>query len=216
MRLHRGGRFRSWLGARFGGDAELGSRVWRRILHGLGAGVLVYYLLPPNVLVGLPNAIIPILALLAVFVLEGLRLAGHVEIPVIRPYEAHRPASYSYFALALVIAVLLFPEPIAVAVVLGTAFVDPLAGELRRSPLHHRLYPTIPFLVYVGLAALALVVIGGYPLASGVGLAVLASLLALLAEWPAWGPVDDDLAMTLVPGAVLYLLVYLVPALGGA
>ncbi len=213
MRLHRGGRFRSWLGARFGGDAELGDRIWRRILHGLGAAVLVYYLLPANVLLGIPNQAIPLIALAAVLVLEGLRLAGYVEIPVIRPYESHRLASYAYFAIALVVAVLLFPEPIAAAVILGTAIVDPLAGELRLSSRYRRLYPALPYAAYVGLTTLALVGIGHYPGGSAVGLALLAAALALIAEWPKWGPVDDDLAMTLVPAVALDVLVYLVPAL---
>jgi hypothetical protein len=213
MRLHRGGRFRSWLGARFGGDAELGNRIWRRILHGLGALVLVYYLLPPNVLFGVPNPVIPLIALAAVFVLEGFRLGGYVEIPVTRPYEAHRLASYAYFGIAMVIAVLLFPEPIAAGVILGTALVDPLAGELRLSQHYRRLYPAVPYATYVGLATLALIGIGHYPGASALGLALLAAALAVAAEWPQWGVVDDDLAMTLVPGVALDVLVYLVPAL---
>ena len=213
MRLHRGGRFRAWLGTRLGGDAELGNRIWRRILHGLGAVVLVYYLLPPHVLFGLPNAVIPLLALAAVFVLEALRLAGDVEVPVTRPYEAHRLASYAYFAIAMVVSVLFFPEPIAAAVIVGTALVDPLAGELRASARYARLYPSVPYLVYVALAAVTLLAVGHYPVASAVGLAALAGGIAIVAEWPKWGPVDDDLAMTLVPGVVLYVLVYLVPSL---
>lgn len=213
MRLHRGGRFRAWLGAGFGGDAELGDRIWRRILHGLGALVLVYYLLPPNVLFGVPNFMIPLLALAAVLVLEALRLTGYVEIPVIRSYEAHRLASYAYFAIAMVVSVLLFPEPIAAAVILGTAVADPLAGELRRSARFRRWYPFAPYVVYVGLATVALLGVGRYPVGSAFGLSVLAGILAMAAEWPKWGTVDDDLAMTLVPGVVLGLLVYLVPAL---
>ena len=213
MRLHRYGRFRSWLGRRLGGDAQLGDRAWRRILHALGAAVLLYYLLPPNVLFGAPNTIIPVLALIAVLVLEGLRLGGYVEVPAIRPYEAHRPASYAFFGIALVAAVLLFPEPIAAAVILGTAWVDPLAGELRQSARYRKLYPGLPYATYVGLTLLALSAIGAYPIVSALGLGLLAAAVALVVEWPKWGVVDDDLAMTIVPGAVLYGIVYLLPAL---
>lgn len=213
MRLHRGGRFRAWLGARLGGDAALGDRIWRRILHALGAGVLLYYLLPPNVLVVAPNWVIPLLALAAFGALEVLRLNGWVEVPAIRSYEEHRPASYAYFALAIVAAILLFPEAIAAAVVLGTAMVDPIAGELRRTPSGRRWYPYVPFVVYLGLAGVAFVAIGHWPLAPSLGLAALAAALAVAAEMPKWKYVDDDLAMTLVPGVVLDLIVYLVPAL---
>ncbi|HEV2166748.1 MAG TPA: hypothetical protein VGS23_07245, partial [Thermoplasmata archaeon] len=162
MRLHREGRLRGWLGRRFGGDAELGERIWRRCLHVLGAGVLVYYIVPPGFFRVVPNPVALLLALLMVLLLDALRLRGHVELPTIRPFERSRLASFAYFAIGLVLAVLLFPEAIAVAVVLGTALVDPLIGELRLSESARRAYPSVPLLAYGAIAFGAFLGVGGW------------------------------------------------------
>lgn len=212
-RLHRGGRFRAWLGARLGGDAELGNRALRRILHCIGAAILIYYVLPPNVLVVAPNYAILLLGLAAILVIEALRLGAGLEVPTIRPYEEHRLASYAYFAIAIVLALLLFPPPIAAAVVLGTALVDPLIGELRRSPRYPHAYPAVPFVLYTGFAVGAFIGLGAWTPLSALALGVLAAALALAAERPKWVHVDDDLAMTLVPAVVVYALVLVAPEL---
>ena len=46
LRLHRGGTFRRRLALAFGRDEAAGDIVWRRLVHGAGAFVLVYYLVP--------------------------------------------------------------------------------------------------------------------------------------------------------------------------
>lgn len=210
-RLHGGGRFRAWLGAHLGGDAETGNRALRRMLHGGGAVILIYYLLPADLLVIAPNFVILLLALVTIFILEGLRLRGLLEVPTLRPYEQHRLASYAYFALALVLAVLLFPPPIAAAVVLGTSLIDPLIGELRRSPSYRGTYPGIPVALYTAFAFLAFIGFGEWAPLPALSLAALAAVLALLAERPKWALVDDDLAMTLVPAVAVYVIVGLAP-----
>ncbi|MEM0128567.1 MAG: hypothetical protein QXG65_00135 [Thermoplasmata archaeon] len=213
MRLHRGGRFRAWLGRRLGGDAALGDRAWRRILHGLAGASVVYFALPAGALGPVPNAAIPFAALAALALLEGLRLTGRIELPVTRPYEARRPASYAYFGGAIVASALAFPRPIAIAVILGTALVDPIAGELRASPRWSAGYPWLAGAAYGAIALGSLAVAGPVPLLPAAGLAVLAAILALAAEAPTWTYVDDDLAMTLVPGVALTVLALLVPPL---
>lgn len=212
-RLHRDGRFRTWLGARLGGDRELGDRALRRIFHGLGAAVLLYYVLPPHLLGRWPNAVLLFAALGGIVLLELLRLGAGLELPTIRPYEQRRPASYAYFAVALVAAIVLFPEPIAAAVVLMTALVDPLLGELRRGVRRPAGVLGVAGAVAFALAFSAFRFVGAWALLPSAGLAALGASLAVLAEWPKWRGIDDDLAMTLVPGAVLYALVYLVPSL---
>jgi hypothetical protein len=204
LRLHRGGRFRGWLGGRLGGDLELGDRAWRRGLHVLGSGVLVYYLVPDNFFLVATKEDVLLGALGAVLVLELLRHRAGLELPTIRPYEARRVASFAFFAIALVAAVALFPEGIAVAVVLGTAIVDPLAGELRASGAYRHLYPVVPFLVYLGMAVAALVAVAGWPPVEAVAWGAIAAALALAVERPKLPWVDDDLAMTFVPALVLY------------
>ena len=210
-RLHGGGRFRTWLGTRLGGDEETGDRALRRILHGAGAAILIYYLLPPNLLLIVPNFVVLLLAVSVILVLEALRLRGTIEIPTIRPYEQQRLASYAYFAIALVLAVLLFPPPVAAAVVLGTSLVDPLIGELRRPNPYRAAYPWVPFALYVGLAYVAFVGFGVWAPVPALSLAVVAAVLALLVERPKWTLVDDDLAMTLTPAVAVYAIVWISP-----
>jgi dolichol kinase len=204
LRLHRGGRFRRWLGAQFGGDELLGDRLWRRCMHALGAAVLVYFVLPTDFFVVLPKEGVLLAALGAVVVLEVARHTVGLELPTLRPYEQHRVGSYVFYALALVGAILLFPVPVAAAVILGTSLVDPLAGEVRRSTKYRWLYPALPLTVYAMLAFLGLAVVGRWPLPASAVLAVVASPIAIAAEWPKIPWVDDDLMMTFVPALVLY------------
>jgi hypothetical protein len=204
LRLHRRGRFRRWLGARFGHDEAWGDRLWRRIVHTVGAAVLLYYVFPNNFFIVAPKEYVLLAALAAALVLEGLRHAAGLELPTIRPYEERRIASFVWYSLALVGAILLFPFPIAVTVVLGTAFVDPLAGGLRESERRRRLYPAVPFALYAVLALIGLGAIGGWPFLLAIPLALVAAAVALAAEYPKIPWVDDDLAMTFAPALVLY------------
>ena len=213
MRLHRGGRWRTWLGARLGGDVALGDRAWRRCLHA-GAGlVLLYYLAPPRLLVVLTNAEALVLGLLVVLAVEAGRWVAGVELPTLRPHEEHRPASFAYFAVGLVLAILVFPEPVALAVGLGAALVDPLIGELRLTLARRRWYPAVPFAAYAVLAAAAFRGVGGWSPTASVLLALVAAAVGVSVERPRVPYLDDDLTMVVVPGAVLTLLLVAVPGL---
>ncbi len=213
LEFHTGGRLRRWLGARLGGDFALGDRAWRRIMHCLGSAILLYYVLPHDLYRGFTLEDVLFLGLTLVLILEALRWIGSAELPTIREYEQRRVASYVFFAVALVAAVVLFPEPIAVVVILGTAFVDPLIGELRLSPRWSATYPWFPLAVYVMLGAGALVLVVHLPAFPAVVAAGIAGVVALAVERPRIRNFDDDIAMTLVPGVVLLLLAYALPML---
>ncbi len=204
LRLHRGGRFRTWLGERFGGDFALGDRLWRRALHVLGAGALLYYVLPVDFFLVAPKEYVLLAALAVVFGLEGLRHFAGLQLPTIRPYEEGRVGSFALFALAIVVAILFFPMPVACAVVLGTALVDPLAGELRRAPYGPAVEFGAPVLAYAVLAFLGLAVLGHWPALPSAGLAAVAAAIAVAVERPKVWWVDDDLVMTLVPALFLW------------
>jgi hypothetical protein len=208
LKLHTGGRLRRWIGARLGGDFELGDRVYRRILHCLGALVLLYFALPQILIAWFTTEMLLLIALGLVLVLELLRWVVGVELPSIRSYEKARIASYTFYAVALVAAVLLFPLPIALVVVLGTAFIDPLIGEVRRSSRWRSTYPWFPGAVYVLLGTGALIAVTHWPAFAAVTFAGIAAVIALVAERPKIPELDDDLAMTLVPALVLAALFY--------
>ena len=179
-------------------------QVWRRVVHGSGAFVLVYFVMPVDFFLIAPKEVMLLVALAAAGVIEVFRLGFGTSVPTIRGYEARRPASYMFYAVALVIAVLLFPEPIAAAVVLGTAIVDPLAGELRARPAGRRLQVALPFVVYAGMAGPALALVGGWPWATALTLGLVAAAVAIAVERWRFRWVDDDLTMTVVPALVLY------------
>ncbi len=212
-RLHTGGRWRAWLGRHLGGGPELGDRAWRRILHGAGAFVLLYYLVPGGAFVVLPTWALLLAVLAVVLALELLRHAVGLELPTIRPYESGRVASFTYFAVGLVVAVLLFPRPIAVVVVLGTSFVDPLSGELRLRGVRPLVGFGGPVVAYALVALVALRLAGPWPWAGCLLAAPIAAIAAVLAERPRHRYYDDDLAMTLVPALLLAALAAWLPGL---
>ncbi|MGA7861691.1 MAG: hypothetical protein WCB19_07520 [Thermoplasmata archaeon] len=211
LKLHTGGRLRRWIGARLGGDFELGDRVYRRFLHCLGALVLLYFALPHRLVGWFTTEDVLLIGLGLVLLLEALRWMVGVELPTIRAYEKGRVASYTFYAVALVVAVLLFPLPIALVVVLGTAFVDPLIGEIRLSSRWRSTYPWFPGVVYVLLGASALILVTHWSAFASVTFAGIAAVVALTVERPKIPGVDDDLAMTLVPALVLLALMLVAP-----
>jgi len=197
------------------GDFALGDRVWRRVLHAICAGALFYYLLPEGIFVVAPKDVVLVAALIAVLLLELLRHLAGLELPTIRPYEHERVASYAFFAVAIVVTILVFPEAIAAAVVLGTALVDPLVGEMRVARASPAVLWIVPILAYAALALVGLVVIGHWPLLDSLGLAALAAPIAVAVERPKTRWVDDDLAMTFVPAIALVVVAVLVLRLPG-
>ncbi len=89
LKLHTGGRLRRWIGARLGGDLELGDRVYRRCIHALGAAVLLYYALPRHLVAWFTPEELLLVGLGLVLALEVLRWSVGVELPMIRSYEPH-------------------------------------------------------------------------------------------------------------------------------
>ncbi len=203
VRLHRGGRFRTWLGRKLGGDFELGDRAWRRILHLLGLLVLLYYVVPPDFFVVLSTKEVLILVLAAALVVEASRHLLRVEVPLIRPVEEDRVASYVYFAVALVAAVLILPMAIATVVAVGTSVFDPLVGEMRLSRRYARYYPGVPVVLYALMAGGVLAALTPWGPLEVVVLALLGAIVAIASEAPKYRWLDDDLAMTLLPGLLL-------------
>jgi hypothetical protein len=209
-RLHRGGRTRAWIGRLLGGDETLGDRVWRRTLHVAGAAVLLVYVLPPTIFGPVPVRVVLVAALIGVLLLEVLRHRAGWELPTIRPHEHRRIASFALYAIGLVFAVLVFPEAVAVAVILGAALIDPLLGELR---LHGGPIGSITAagaLAYFALAGPALYLLGHHGLVPSAILGAVAAFLGVAAEGPtSWVPLDDDLAMIVVPGLALTAILLL-------
>lgn len=170
----------------------------------MGALVLVYYLVPTNFFVIAPKEYILLAVLVVAILLEVLRHAASLQLPTIRPYEEHRIASFVFYSIALAGAILLFPVPIAAAVILGVALVDPLVGELRLRGVSEPFLWIAPIAAYLPLAWVGMVVVGNWPPLPSLGLSALAALLGVASERPKLPWVDDDLAMAFVPALALY------------
>ena len=212
LRLHRGGRTRAWLGKRMGGDEALGDRLWRRVLHVGGLVILLVYVVPSGTFGPVPVRAVPVILLAVLLVVEGFRWRGQVELPTIRPHERARMASYAYYGIALVLATLAFPEAVAVTVIVGSALIDPLLGELRLRPLGGAAVAIVGGIAYVALAVVCLHALTDLPLTTELGLGLLGAMLAVLVEGPGSVlPLDDDFAMVIVPGIVLALVVLFGP-----
>ncbi|MGI0052992.1 MAG: hypothetical protein ACREC5_04125 [Thermoplasmata archaeon] len=208
LRLHRGGRLRSWLGSRLGGDFELGDRIWRRALHVGGLIALLYYVVPAPLVPGIPNPDLLLAVLAAVLLAEAGRLRAGVEMPTIRPGETGRVASFVYFAVAIVLVILLAPRAIAVVAIVGTALVDPLLGELRRAGFHGWASGVGGWAAYTVLAVGILGGLARWPGAEVLAAGAAAAAVAVLAERPKIWYVDDDLLMTLAPAALLLVFTF--------
>ncbi|MCI4368011.1 MAG: hypothetical protein L3K09_00390 [Thermoplasmata archaeon] len=212
-RLHTGGRYRRWLGEHLAGDPELGDRLWRRLMHCAGALVLVYFLLPVGFFRVVSNEVVLFAALAVVLSLEGLRHVAHLEIPTVLPRERDKVASFAFYAIALVATVVLFDRPVATFAVIGAAFLDPVIGEMRRSARWRPAYPALPLAAYGAIAFAALLFVGRFSAPGAIVLAVPAAVVAILAEGPRMGRLDDDLAMTIAPALFAAAMLFLFPGL---
>jgi len=177
-------------------DRELRARILRRAIHVFSAGLLSYYLVPPDMWgMGLRRELLVLTFLLPVLAFEVGRWRHPLRVDGLRENEKRRVSAVAWGAVGLALAFVLFPQMLVVPCVLGMALVDPLIGELRSGM--PRAHPTLPFLAYL---AICLVTSLG-PISS-----LVAAIVALLAEAPKIAAVDDDFRMLVAPLAGLYLL----------
>jgi len=179
-----------------GVDEIARARLLRRGIHISSAGLLSYYLLPPDMYgAGLPRELVVLAFLVPVLAVEAYRWARRPVILGLRENETKRVSAVAWGAVGLAVAFVLFPQKIVVPCVLGMAFVDPLIGELRAG--WPRGYPYLPLALYYLICLLA-----------GLGWApsLVASAVALGAEAPKIPQIDDDFRMLVVPLVALWLL----------
>jgi dolichol kinase len=166
--------------------------------------VLLVYVLPTGFFVVLPTDIVLLIALAMVLSLEVLRHKAGLQMPTLRPHEAKRIASFAFFAVGLTLAVLLFPQVVAIVVVLGAVLIDPLMGELRLLKLRPLSVRAAGVAGYLAIALPCFLVLGGWSGFDAVGAGIGAAVVATQFEGPQSPiPLDDDLAMVLVPGLLL-------------
>lgn len=177
-------------------EESVRARLPRRVIHLSSAGLLSYYLLPPDMYgAGFPRELVVLAFLVPVLAVEAYRWAGRRKLPGLRENEDNRISAVAWGAAGLAVAIVLFPQKLVVPCALGMAFVDPLIGELRLG--WPKGYPYLPLAAYYLICFSA--GLGWLP-------SLLATVVALAAEAPKVPQVDDDFRMLVAPLAALWLL----------
>lgn len=146
---------------------------------------------------------------------------------LLRPHERERFSGATWMAIAYLLAVALFPRPVAVAAMLAVAFGDASAavvgrwlGARRRvAATAARDGPAVPVVAgktWAGSIACAVATALGALLIAHLAppVAVVCALAAALAERPR-GPLDDNVRVALAAGGSAQLMLLLQGALNG-
>jgi dolichol kinase len=185
-----------------------GPQPWRRLFHfangAIMAAVLVGTDLPRGAaLVILGTIVVALLALDWVRLRDARANEAFFKafVHLASPREARGIASSTWYAVALLVVVALFPRPAAVSGILVLAAGDPAAGWVgrrwgRRRFLGGTLEGSFAF------ACTAFLILA---LRHSLPIAAMAALLATVAERVSW-PIDDNLAVPVTVAGLLTLL----------
>ena len=181
---------------------------YRRVFHTFGACFLVYYIFPSESdWIGFLKFWIPLTIVIFVILLEFLRIKGVVNSNHffgLRMYEKDRAGSYVFFAVAILILLLFFPQQIAVPCILCACIADPIMGEFRhRFGKNHAVI--IGFLI-----CMLFFIVTWYKTELWILLSVslIGAASAVIGETKKFWWLDDDFMIQMLP-AVLILVLYL-------
>ncbi len=188
----------------------------RRLVHASGSGLVALYLLAPRFDLGLTWArfqLLMIVLALGAIALEVLRLRVGLEWwiyeKLTREYEADQFAGYGYYMVSMTIAVLVFPEPLALAGMLMLAIGDPLSGLVSDNTLKRVKHPKTLATMFLASTALALPFFPDQPhvaVAAGIGATIADGITVQIGDFI----VDDNLTIPIYAG-ILGVLALSVP-----
>lgn len=181
--------------------------VTRRIVHCLLALAPAYYLLPVDLpVIGVRRWVLLIGFFAIVGAIEAVRLPKGIMLFGMRPHEKGQIASYVWAAAGVTAALWLLPHDIATATIIGMAFVDPLAGELRSRDVTVRRCVTTCSFVYLTICGVILLLANDRTLPVLVVLSVAGTAVAVASEHFKARYIDDDFLMLVAPGFVMAAL----------
>jgi hypothetical protein len=176
----------------------------RRFMHCLIALAPLYFLLPDDLpVINMRRWVLLIIFFVAVSIFDTWRRINKVPIFGLRPHEEDSVASFAWAAAGITFVLWMIPKPLATAVLISMAFVDPLAGELRRQ------YGTRPWvmgasiIVYFSLAFSTLAIWGDHTVGMSAVLAMIGAIVAIPSEVIKVRAVDDDFLMLALPGVAV-------------
>jgi dolichol kinase len=176
----------------------------RRLMHCLIALAPLYFLIPDDLPV--PNVrrwVLLIVFFAAVSIFDTWRRLNKVPIFGLRPHEQEGIASFAWAAAGITFVLWLIPKPLATATLISMAFVDPLAGELRRVYGKKIWVHAASIAVYFALAFSTLALWGDHAITSCVIIALIGALVAIPSEAIKMKVLDDDFLMLVVPGVAM-------------
>jgi len=186
---------------------------YRRVFHAFGASFVFYYMLPDVDWINVIKFWVPPLVLAIAVTLELLRLKGKISgdhFFGLRMYEQNRIGSYLFFAFAVLILLMFFPQQIAIPCILCACLADPIMGEIRHRFGKKEVY-IIGFLV-----CMLFFMVTWYK--ADIRLMVLISVVgafgAVIGETKKFWWLDDDFMIQMVPAVMLLVIWCAAPALG--
>lgn len=184
----------------------LKGRFFRRSIHLSTALIPFFYYF---YLIKLPDTVtffihIGMLTLIGfIFVCDLIRLKFNKLFLGQRPYELKKLSAFFYAALGIVIVLIITPffetssTAVAVPVIVSFSLVDPLLGELRQQNCHLCLQILTGYLSLILIWGLSV-----YFLNTPLLLLLIIPPITLIAEWPNWKKLDDNITMLLIPWLV--------------
>ncbi len=179
-------------------------RAVRRVVHMAICLSLIYYILPVELpWFGLRRWVLLIGFFAVIAAVETVRLKRKVTFYGLRKHERSSIASFLWAAAGITLTLWCFPHDIAGAAIIGTAFIDPLLGELRllKMPLPAKV--GIPQGAYFLIAFAVLTFNAHWTFPQTILLSAAGALSAIPSEWVKVRYVDDDFLMMTVPGLVM-------------
>jgi len=180
--------------------------VLRRAVHVLVAIAPAYFLVPETIPgIELRRWVLLVVFFAGVALFESIRLWKGITFLGLRPHEKKAIASFAWAAAGITLALWIFPEEIATAVLIGMALVDPLSGELRGRGYDSLTTHGTSTVIYFAICATSLFV-WDVPVLHVLLLSILGSVVAVASESKKVPYVDDDFLMIVVPGALMSAL----------
>lgn len=180
--------------------------MFRRLLHCVMAFAPAYFLLPVDIpVLGVRRWVLLVAFILAVLLVEVVRLLKGWTFFGLRPHERNQIASFVWAAAGVTAALWLFREDVATAAIIGWALVDPLAGELRRKSPRMAVTVAVPIVAYFSIAVTGFLLWGMMPMLTVIVASVAGAATAVAAERQKIRYVDDDFLMVLLACLVMQL-----------
>ncbi len=192
---------------------------YRRVFHTFGSSFILYYILPnPNWInlldwINILKIWIPISIVIIIVLLEILRLKGKINSDHffgLRKYEKKRAGSYVFFAVAILILFLFFPQQISIPCILCACLADPIIGEIKYRFGAKQAY-IIGFII-----CMFFFIITWYK--ADFNLMILVSIIgsigAIVGEAKKFWWLDDDFMIQMLPAFLILIIWFSAPSLG--